>query len=149
MNFLRQVFKCNYTRFFSPPDFFNEDKDFYYSEKDSFCAQTIAYSLKNYGKRLILPVNITLFLIGLLLLSVDDYFVITSTSKALKLLLLSLAAGFMIIKFDAWKLFNAENLLKLGYILIVILTAGTVLLPYLFLVVYENVAARAKGRKNP
>lgn len=72
MKELFHIFKWNYKRFFSNRKE-TEWLEEHYSENHSYCTNAISSILKKHGKRWLLPVNITLFLLGLLFLIAGDF----------------------------------------------------------------------------
>lgn len=144
MNYFWKIFFANFTRYFSPPDYCREEKS--PIKASSYCAKTINYYVYTLGKNVLLPVNVALFILGLVLVTADDLLIINSGDDVFRYVCLFLACGYFIIKFDAWKLFDAKNFLKLCYILLTILSCGLTLLPYVILIVYENLSARPLRR---
>lgn len=140
MNYFWKIFFSNFTRYFSPPDYCNDESK--PLKISSYCAKTINYYITSLGKSVLLPVNVALFVLGLLLAIADDLLIINSTDDVFRYICLFVACGYLILKFDAWKLFDAKNFLKLCYILLTILSCGLTLLPYILLIVYENLSAR-------
>ena len=140
MNFLWSIFKCNFTRFF--PKSNDDGLQIGYSTQDnSFCANVIVTTVKRKSKKWLLPVNLTLFLLGLLFLIADDYIQLHTISNTIHILMIVAASAFFVLKFDAWKLSNDKNILKLMYIVCASFVGGLVCITYIFLIAYENIAA--------
>ena len=139
MNFLWSIFKCNFTRFF--PKSNDNDLIGYTAQDDSFCVNAITATVKRKGKKWILPVNLTLFILGLLFLIADDYIQLHTISNTIHILMIVAASVFFVLKFDAWKLSNDKNILKLMYIVCASFVGGLVCITYVFLIAYENIAA--------
>ena len=57
---------------------------------------------------------------------------------------------FFVLKFDAWKIKDHKNILKLMYIVGVGFSGGYAAITYLFLVIYENIVAYSdwRGKEN-
>ncbi|MBQ2967395.1 MAG: hypothetical protein IJE10_04635, partial [Clostridia bacterium] len=115
MKELFHIFKWNYKRFFSNRKE-TEWLEEHYSENHSYCTNAISSILKKHGKRWLLPVNITLFLLGLLFLIAGDFLQACTQSFWLSFSSIVVACIFMILKFDAWKVQDDKNILKLMYI---------------------------------
>lgn len=107
----------------------------------SFCADAISGVVESRGRRWLLPANIALFTLGLLALCADDYLLAHTLSCSFRLLGIALACLFMTLHFDAWRVRDPKNLLKLLYIIISGLGGACTSLTYFFLVIYENIIA--------
>lgn len=143
VNFIKNllmIFKWNFKRFFAKPsndELFLEER----WQDDSFCAAVISSTVKRRGRKWLIPVNLTLFLLGLFLLIADDYIEAHTLSFMVHMITVTVACAFLILKFDAWKIRDNKNVLKLMYICCMCLTGGYAALTYLFLIIYENVVA--------
>lgn len=147
MDFLWTIFKWSFLRFFPTSNAYELPTDDT-PRGASFCASAIAVTVKRQGKKWLLPVNLTLFLLGALFLIVDDYIQVHTLSSAIHVVAIAAASVFFVLKFDAWKLKHDQNLLKLTYIVFASFLGGFVCITYFFLIVYENIAAYAFWRGN-
>lgn len=140
MHELSNVFKWNFKRFFVT-DIYDEPLGSHTRACSSFCAGAISSAVKSSGKRLLIPVNITLFLLGMLLLAADDLVQVYTTPLALRIIGISASLLFLILKFDIWRLRDERNILKLAYIICMSLGGAYTTMTYFFLVIYENIIA--------
>lgn len=140
MKELFHIFKWNYKRFFSNRKE-TEWLEEHYSENHSYCTNAISSILKKHGKRWLLPVNITLFLLGLLFLIAGDFLQACTQSFWLSFSSIVVACIFMILKFDAWKVQEDKSILKLMYIGGMNFFGGYASITYIFLIIYENIVA--------
>lgn len=134
------IFKWNFKRFFSKSstqEWLSEST----SIENSFCANSIIATVKKEGVKWLLPINLTLFLLGLFLVIADDYIQVHALSFVVRFICIAVSCVFMILKFDAWRLNNDKNLLKLMYIFCMGVTGGYASLTYIFLIIYENIVA--------
>jgi len=138
MKDLMNIFKWNYKRFFCPG---KSPWTETHCANQSYCANAISSMLQKHGKGWLLPVNIVLFLLGLIFLIADDALLANSQSAVLSITGIALACVFMVLKFDAWKLKNEKNILKLMYIVSMAFCGGYAALTYIFLILYENIVA--------
>ena len=139
MKFLWSIFKYNFTRFFNNTK--NELQIENLTQNNSFCAYAITATIKKKGKKWLLPINLTLFFLGLLFLIADDYIQLHTISNTIRVVMIVLASLFFIFKFDAWNLRNDKNILKLMYIVSASFVGGFVCITYIFLIAYENIVA--------
>lgn len=141
MRNLFYIFKWNFKRFFSKAD----TEEGWYAENapngSSFCANAITAVVRENGRAWLLPVNITLFLLGLIFAVTDDWVQFHSLSFGVHVICFAAACAYLILKFDAWKVNDNGNILKLMYIFGMTVTGGYVSLIYVFLVIYENIVA--------
>lgn len=139
MKDLLYIFKCNYMRFFTS----SHDREWFAeaSSDISFCANAITDTVKRKGKGWLLPVNLTLFLLGLFLVIADDYIQMHTLSVFVHMICIAAVCFFMILKFDAWRISDNKNILKLMYIFCMSVSGGYASLTYIFLIIYENIVA--------
>lgn len=140
MKNLLYIFKWNFIRFFSKSND-NEWLSENTSTDNSFCAKAITAIVKRKGAKWLLPVNLTLFLLGLFFVVADDYIQAHTLSFVIHIICIALVCIFMILKFDAWKVNDNKNILKLMYIFCMSITGGYASLTYIFLIIYENIIA--------
>lgn len=139
MQCLFNVFKWNFKRFFVTD--IAEPIGSYSGACGSFCAGAISSTVAGSGKKLLVPVNVTLFLFGLILLVIDDTVQAYTTPIALRVIGISAASLFLILKFDVWRIRDARNIAKLIYIVCMSLGGAYSTMTYFFLVIYENIIA--------
>lgn len=139
MKYLFHIFKINIMRYFnsSPPAEIADHQ----STTASFCSSAIAVTVEKKGRKWLFGANLALFFLGLLLTVAADTAKILSESYLLGTILSALLAVFFIFKFDAWRISESKNLLKLFFILSMLIYDGYSSLTYIFLIIYENMVA--------
>lgn len=135
------IFKSSFLRFFpktASSEWLEEGGE---CDEHSFCANTLIRVVRQKGRRWLVPVNLALFLPGLLLLAADDHLRLHTRSFLVRLCALTVAFFFLILKFDVWRLRDEKNILKLMYIFSMSYMGGYAAVTYLFLAAFENIAA--------
>lgn len=141
------VFKRSLMRYFTKekPDIHAEE-----AKTSSFCTNAITDVLETDGKRWLIPINIVLFLPGMLFLIACDLVQAHTQDTVPSLVCVVISCMFFVLKFDAWKIKDHKNILKLMYIVGVGFSGGYAAITYLFLVIYENIVAYSdwRGKEN-
>lgn len=139
MKYLLHVFIWNFKRYFT-----KQKSDIIYSDmnyqKQSFCACAIGSTVKKNGDKWLIPINLTLFLLGLLFVIVDDY-IQSHTTNTIQFICMLVACIYFIFKFDVWKRSDSRSILKLLFVFSSFISGGLTTIAYIFLVIYENIIA--------
>lgn len=139
MKYLFYIFKINIIRYFNfslPAELADHQ-----SAAPSFCSSVIAATVEKKGRRWLFAANLALFFLGLLLTIAADAAEALSDSYLLAAILSALITVFFIFKFDAWRISESKNLLKLFFILSMLIYDGYSSITYVFLIIYENMVA--------
>ncbi len=139
-----QIMKWNIKRFFRYPEKLLEEN--FILKGESYNANVIAFTVRRRGKRWVLPVNIALFIFGLLFFILDDILQLYVESSIIHILFIVLSSFYFILKFDAWRINHFPCFLKLGYIILSGFVTGLFTFTYFFLVIFENMEAYSLWR---
>lgn len=137
------IFVWNYKRFLHTPiptELFGTDPG---ASKDefSYCVRALVWTMTTFGKKYILPANLTLFSVGFIFSLLDDYALLHTPSFSGHFLLLALSTLLLIAQYDVLKGCSYHNFIKLAYIIVSIGGSGYIFISYMFLAIYENMTA--------
>ena len=141
MNYYYQAFKWNFLRFIpnKTPLIIKLTKN--KKNTSSYASNLIAISMLDNKVFNTLLMNLALFIVTLALVLIDDTCLLLNHSLIVNLVTSILSSFFLILQFDAWKIRNPINILKLIYIICSAIIFNYSLITYLFLIIFENIEA--------